>query len=408
MHNKEDKFGRMFYVLVLVNAMLGIAFYIITPVLTKYLTQIGVSLVIASIISGLFSLTSLCTRPFTGILVDTLKPRKILYISIPMLILSMLGYALTTNQYLIVVLRIINGVAFCFNGTTISAYASMYIPPKRMGEGIGYLGLGSVIATALGPVIGLSIGTSLGYRNAFLVAAVFGLASLLLLLIFNDQPKVITSNTENITKKKSIHLNQIIAVQLLPLAFLNGIFSYANGTVSNFLVLLSEERNIENCSIYFTVLACCMFIFRPISGKLNDKYGLPFLLIPAYIMAGVGMFLVSGMKTLPMLIISAICMAFGQGGGQPSIQSQCIKELSIDKRGIAISTYYIFADVFQGLGPITGGLIADHFGYAAPFTFAGWFLIIGLVLFVLLQYHKKNLQKRSGKDAKKLFENVVY
>ena len=142
MHNKEDKFGRMFYVLVLVNAMLGIAFYIITPVLTKYLTQIGVSLVIASIISGLFSLTSLCTRPFTGILVDTLKPRKILYISIPMLILSMLGYALTTNQYLIVVLRIINGVAFCFNGTTISAYASMYIPPKRMGEGIGYLGLG--------------------------------------------------------------------------------------------------------------------------------------------------------------------------------------------------------------------------------------------------------------------------
>ena len=122
MHNKEDKFGRMFYVLVLVNAMLGIAFYIITPVLTKYLTQIGVSLVIASIISGLFSLTSLCTRPFTGILVDTLKPRKILYISIPMLILSMLGYALTTNQYLIVVLRIINGVAFCFNGTTISAY----------------------------------------------------------------------------------------------------------------------------------------------------------------------------------------------------------------------------------------------------------------------------------------------
>lgn len=120
------------------------------------------------------------------------------------------------------------------------------------------------------------------------------------------------------------------------------------------------------------------------------------------------MFLVSGMKTLPMLIISAICMAFGQGGGQPSIQSQCIKELSIDKRGIAISTYYIFADVFQGLGPITGGLIADHFGYAAPFTFAGWFLIIGLVLFVLLQYHKKNLQKRSGKDAKKTFENVVY
>ena len=54
MHNKEDKFGRMFYVLVLVNAMLGIAFYIITPVLTKYLTQIGVSLVIASIISGYF------------------------------------------------------------------------------------------------------------------------------------------------------------------------------------------------------------------------------------------------------------------------------------------------------------------------------------------------------------------
>ena len=77
------------------------------------------------------------------------------------------------------------------------------------------------------------------------------------------------------------------------------------------------------------------------------------------------MFLVSGMKTLPMLIISAICMAFGQGEDSLLFSHNALK-IKYRQRGIAISTYYIFADVFQGLGPITGGLIADHFGYAAP------------------------------------------
>ena len=76
--------------------------------------------------------------------------------------IGLLGFAFVTNPVLIVVFRIINGIGFAFSGTCQIALASKYIPKNKMGEGIGYLGLGMVIGSAVAPWIGVTISENFG------------------------------------------------------------------------------------------------------------------------------------------------------------------------------------------------------------------------------------------------------
>lgn len=384
----KGKFGLDYYLLILANAFVGIAFYAVQPVLTKYLVGLGTTIAIASVVAGLFSFTALTVRPFTGAIADRISPKSILKITVPLLMISVFGYPLTNSIPIIVILRIINGVSFCFNGTAITALAADYIPDGRMGEGIGYLGLGTVLATAIGPNIGISVGERFGYRYSFVVAGIFAVLALLTILCVNEKKN--EDKKENINKANSpLKVQDIIAFSLLPLALLNGFFSYANGTITNFLVIFSDERGIVGCSVYFTAVAVFVFVLRPLTGKITDKHGIGAILIPAYVISIMGILMIAFANKLWMILLAAPFIAFGQGGGQPAIQAECIRVLGKEKRGVATSTYYIFADVFQGLGPVAGGFLADEFGVEMPFYFSAGILALGFLLFLYLHGIKK-------------------
>ena len=247
----KPAFGRPYYTLVLINALTSISFFTVNPIITKYLTGMGVALALATTIAGLFSLTALTVRPFTGVIADRISPLGILRLGIPLLTFSMVGYSLTRSTPLFVLFRILNGVAFCFNGTTVNAYACKFIPKERIGEGVGYLGLGNVIATA---------------------------------------------------------------------------------------------------------------------------------------------------SSLTAILLAAPLMAFGQGGGQPAAQAYCVKKLGLGRQGVATSTYYICADLFQGTGPIIGGFVVEGAGgnYAAAFYAAAALLVPGLACFLALDGLERKKEGRGG------------
>ncbi|MEC0184687.1 hypothetical protein P4H61_24745 [Paenibacillus peoriae] len=81
--------------------------------------------------------------------------------------------------------------------------------------------------------------------------------------------------------KKNISFKDIIAVRILPLSLIGGLFSMGNRLVSSFLVLLGEERGIKGVGMYFTMNALILLIMRPLSGRLYDKKGLSIILYPA-------------------------------------------------------------------------------------------------------------------------------
>ena len=109
----------------------------ITTILTTYLVGIGSAVSLGGVIVGLFSVTSLIVRPFTGYIADNYNKKFLLIAGLLVTALGILGYVSTQNLMILTVFRVIHGVAFALLSTAIVAMASMYIPQTRFSEGIG-------------------------------------------------------------------------------------------------------------------------------------------------------------------------------------------------------------------------------------------------------------------------------
>ncbi len=385
---KKEPFGRQYYMVLLAGLCTSMGYSMISGVIVKYVVSLGFSLTTAGFVSGLYASSALFIRPVGGMLSDRFQEKSILRVSAPLFALCIFAYGIFTSLGGFAFVRILSGMVFAVNSTVTSAYACKFIPRSRTGEGIGYMGLTYTLSMAVAPGIGLAVFNSLGARAAFFMAGcVIALAAVFIALIKDDlSPKNIESC--------GFSFSNLIAVPLLPLAFINGLFSFCNGIIVNFIILHAEKNRIANPTVFFTVTAVVMLVVRPLAGKFNDRKGLPFVLVPAFIVSAAGLLFIGYLSSFWVMIAGAVLTSLGSGSGQPSIQAECVKRMPENRRGVAISTYFIFADVFQGLGPLIGGAIADARGYTFTYNVCAAVLIGGLALFLAENYRRKKSLSR--------------
>ncbi|MBC5689590.1 MFS transporter [Mediterraneibacter sp. NSJ-55] len=383
----NDRLWNKHYILVLiVNTCNAFSFYMIATILSKYLVNIGTTVAAAGFIVGLFSITSLFCRPFSGIMADRLSNVTLLKWSNVLMGIGLLGFTVTTEIPLLIGFRIINGIGFALSGTCQISLASRYIPQNKMGEGIGYLGLGMVLGSAIAPGFGLSIAEMFGMKATFFISALLTAAAYIILCFFHEEKK--TS-----TEKKQIHFSDIIAVKALPYTLVAGSYSFVNGIIASYLVLYADEIGVKGISLYFTVCAVVLFIVRPFSGKLMDKKGIRITVLPGLLLTAFAMFMLGRSKALIWILVTGVIRSLGQGAAQPSLQAGCINEVGKEKSGVATSTYYLGGDICQGVGPMIGGFVVQMFagtaGYTAIFDICGVLLIGALAFFFSITRNKK-------------------
>ena len=383
----NEKLWNKHYILVLlINTLNAFSFFMIITILSKYLVNIGTTMTMAGFIVGLFSITSLCFRPLSGIMADRLSNVTLLKWSNILMGVGLLGFTITTQIPLLIVFRIINGIGFALSGTSQITLASRYIPKDKMGEGIGYLGLGMVLGSAVAPGIGLAIAEGFGMKITFLISAAFTLIAFIILCFYHEEKK-------RVVEKKKFSLSDIIAVKALPFTLVAGTFSFVNGIVASYLLLYADEIGVKGISIYFTVCAIVLFIVRPFSGKLMDKKGIRVTVLPGLILTACAMFMLGRSSSLILILITGAIRSVGQGAAQPSLQAGCISAVGEDKSGVATSTYYLGGDVCQGVGPMIGGAIIGNIagvaGYTTLFNISGVLLLCALVFFFIVTGKKQ-------------------
>ena len=388
----EKLWNRNYIMVLVVCTLSAFSFYTNQTILSKHLTgNIGASMTLAGTIVGLFSLTSLFCRPFCGVMADRLNKVLLMMLSNLLMTVGLVGFAYAKSIPLFIAMRIINGIGFAIGSTAQVALCTCFIPKSRMGEGIGYMGLSMVLASATAPGLGIAISNGLGMKAVFLVSAAMPVAGCLLLLFMRTdaaQPK---------KEKRSIRLEDILEWRAWAFSLCGGMFSLVNGIINAYIVLYSDLRGIADISLYFTVYAICLFVVRPLSGKLMDKKGIRLTVLPAMLLTAVSMVVLSQSTSFGMILLSAVLRAIGQGTAQPSLQAGCINYIGRDRSGVATSTYYLFGDVGQGLGPMLGGFALqkivgeDIGGYQFLFCVCAALLALGFVIFVIFS-RKKGLR----------------
>jgi MFS family permease len=150
--------------------------------------------------------------------------------------------------------------------------------------------------------------------------------------------------------------------------------------------LTADERHISGIGVFFTVFAVTMMVLKPLSGKMQDRTGLASVLVPAFICMTASACIISFAQTLWLMIIAALLLAFGQGAGQPALLSSCAMVGGKERRGVALSTYYLGMDVGLGIGNVTGAQVAHALGFTKAYLMCAAMLAIGLIVFLTTKH----------------------
>ena len=383
---------RPYILLIITGTLTSTGFYMVNPCIAQYAVSIGSTLTQAGMIAGFYSITALPARPASGLLADRWNKKKLLLAATLLLALAAFGYSLCRTILALLALRIAHGIAFAVSGTVNAALITSLIPRARISEGIGYFGLANIFATAVGPSLGMGLAEALGYGACFRISAAVILAGLACAARIGFPPA-------RPAAARKLHIQDLVSLNVLPLAILGGLFSMSNGIISSYLALLGDVRRIAGISLYFTVNAAVLVFVRPFSGRLADRKGAAAIVFPALALDGLALFTLGLTGALPAVLLAAVFKALGQGSGQLTLQSEALKTLPPEKSGVASSTFYIGGDIGQGLGPMAAGWLIDSLGedsagYGAAFAAAGCLFLCGILFYALY-----TLRRRAGRRA---------
>lgn len=376
LQSKEKLWTFPYLFLLGISILTATSFNMVQPVLPLYTESLGYSLGLAGMLSGTIAVTALIFRPISGYLSDRFSKRKLLILAQIVIGVALLGLSFSTYVYELFTFRILQGIAFAISSTVNVALVSLMIPKSRMGEGISYFGLSQIIALSVGPNLSIWMSEHWGYGAIFQTAAILMAIAALPLLLWKN-----TRADSKAQMPPKPGLSSLFAKEVLSISVVGGCFSFANGVIVAFLVMYGQARGIEHVGLYFVVNACTLLAVRILLGKLSDKLSLERVMYPALGMALIAVLLLCFGHSLVFVLLAAVLYAIGQGVGQPALQAEAVKRVSVERRGTAMSTYFIGADVGQGVGPTVGGKVSEQLGYGTMFGMCGIIIVAGAGVF---------------------------
>ena len=384
MRKNEKIFTLPFLMILFMSVISGSASYMVNPVLPAFLVSRGAPMEITGIISSLMSLVALFGRPFAGAASDRFNKKKIMVLSYLLSIICLYLYSLSNSVPMIIFVRILHGIAFSLSGTVSMAFGADFLPMSRLGEGLGYIGIGTVISTMIGPQLGDYIGTQFGMEQIFLWACVLNLLCAIGTWFIPYHPVI--------KKKEAFHfkLENFYAPELNLYVFFMGILSIGNGILLYYLKDFGSVRSIASINLYYTVSSIVTVLTKPFTGKWLDKKGVAYTLYPAFVISAVFAFLFARAYTLHLVLIAAVLKSIGQGSGQSAIQADSLRKLGLERSGVASSSCYIGMDLGNVLGPAIGAFVISGPGYGTLFNIYGVLLLLCIPIYYLYSRKRSN------------------
>ncbi|QGU00659.1 hypothetical protein SYNTR_2065 [Candidatus Syntrophocurvum alkaliphilum] len=369
-----------FVLITLSNFFLFVSFQMLLPTLPIYAQSLGGGEIVAGLIIGIFTISALVSRVYSGSIID-LKGRKgVLFIGIGIFIVSAFLYNFAVSIVLLLILRIVHGLGWGAATTASGTVAADLIPPARRGEGLGYFGMANTLAMAFAPALGLLIIQQHNFSYLFIASTLLAIMALIMVqgLKFKPIPKKLQNSRSAIFEKSSFRTSGV-------LFFLTFIY----GGIVSFVALYAAILGIENVGLFFTIFAAFVLIARPVGGRIVDRKGTDVVVIPGLAITTLGVVVLGLAQNFNILILSAALIGLGVGATQPSLQALTITLAPVDRRGAATATYFSSFDLGIGLGAICLGILSTFVGYANMYLISSIAGVTGLLLYCLLLYGDK-------------------
>ncbi|WP_208001745.1 MFS transporter [Macrococcus brunensis] len=389
---KEPLWTKNFILVSLINFIIMLSMYLLLVTIGGYaVDEYHVNQSIAGLVSGIFIVGSLIGRFWAGKYIDILGQKKILVIGTIIFTITTGLYLFSGNLTLMLVMRLVNGIGSGVASTATGTIAASITPVTRRGEGISYFSMSTVLSTAVGPFLGLTLLRFISFPQLFIVCFVLAVAALLMLSFV----KVNENLTPQTSADKGFRLGDFIDKNALPIAVVVLVAATAYSSILSFISFFTKENGLVAAgSFFFLVYAIAVLISRPITGRLMDTKGTNVVMIPAFISFAIGLLLLSVTHSALLLLLSAIFIGLGYGNIQSIAQAVAIKVTDAHKIGLATSTYFIFLDFALGFGPYGLGYLIPSVGMHGLYQLMAILAVVGLILYYLLHGRNARLFER--------------
>jgi predicted MFS family arabinose efflux permease len=345
----------------------GVAFH----ALPLYVTgRLGGDNASAGLAFGAFGITALICRPFAGRLADQRGRRPLLLLGALLAGLGMVGIAFADSVPLVVVLRLVQGVAEAAFFVAGFAVLADLAAATRLGEALGYNSLGLYLGVALGPPLSEFLVERRGFTSAWLAAAVLAAAAgLLALTIGETRP----DRSAGESHARLIHWPAIPA----GIGFFTSLAA-AGGFVA-FAALHSAEIGMSNTSLALLIYGAFVVVGRIALARVPDR--LPPLPLGAAALGMIcaGLVVMAASPTQTALIAGVLCLALGVTLSTPAFFTAILATAGPDERGAASGTASAFIDLGLGFGPIALGMVARSQGIPAALGLAAGIAGLGAI-----------------------------
>jgi len=358
-------------------AMVGVN--LIVPFLPFYIRTLGVTgeqelARWSGIIFAAPFATAFLATPLWGTLGDRygrklMVVRAILGLGIAQILIGTSG-----DIYQLLAFRLLQGLISGYIAASL-ALVSITTPTEKIGYALGLLQTASAAGMVLGPSIGGILADLISYRSIFIIIA--GLCFISGFLIWKlVQEEVIPQPGGIQPKMPKVRDNiryfashpQLRTIGLLILSAQAGALM-----IEPIFALFIEQFRSDTkflatlVGVIFSIAGIFMVIAAPWWGKRNDRLGYRNNLAAAVMGTGLSYAAHAFVPNLLSLGALRAGLGFFRGGILHSLFALISHHVGPERRGGIIGIASSLAILGNSIGPLTGGLIAGHFGITAVF-----------------------------------------
>jgi MFS family permease len=383
------------FVRILIYALLcQFTMSITNTVLPLYVINgLGMSAAQSGLLGTAFTIGSVCCRFVAGYISDRFGRRVTLMLGAGIVGLSLFVLGFQSTLVMLLVFKVIQGIGHALNSTTSNAVAAEVLPRDKVGQGIGYYSLHSMVTNAIGPTLclglmGVGAAAASGGQNyllPMLMGGVMGIVAMLIGLSMNYEKKARALNPDAFHRPQGIHISDFVERRALLPAVMMFFTSFASGA-GVYMIVFANDYGFASVGIYYVLNALVSVGFRFLFGSKLDSIRPRTVAVIAIAINVVSYALMGFTLSEWSFIASAVLMGIYQSMLTPTFNAMAMKMVPENRSGAASSTYWLGFDGGMAVGMLFFGAVIDWGSYPAAFLFsAAYMLIFGVVAFFILK-----------------------
>ncbi|MBT2679621.1 MFS transporter [Bacillus sp. ISL-35] len=372
------------------NLFVFMSFQMLIPTLPPYIKSIGANGTEIGLVTALFSIGAVLSRPFIGFMLEYKHRRPLVLIGAVMLLLITFLYPLSQVVVIFLAVRLLHGLAWGWSTTVNGTAAVDVIPNSRLGEGMGYYGLSITIGMIIAPSLGIFLFQVTSFENLIYISGALGVIALVLLgtVHYHTPEQVVKTSKEDL---KFSYLGSLVEKSGWFPAMLTLLINLGYGTIVTFIVIFGEERGIDQIFLFYLCNAILASLSRPVAGKWFDQKGPVGLVILTISITFAGMWVLSFAHSNMMIALAGVLFGIGFGSLIPTLQSWTLSMTPPNRRGVANGMFFSSIDLGIGLSGLFFGVLAQYVDLGTLFQISSGFVVLALILTIVKGKPKKEV-----------------